>query len=329
MKALRFEKTGSLDELKIQGIPRPEPVPGTVLVEVKAAALNPSDVKNVLGRMHQTTVPRTPGRDFAGTIATGTEAYPVGTEVFGSGGALGFTCDGSHAEFVEVPVEAVQRKPSVLTFEQAATVGIPYLTAWRAVVDAASLKPGETILITGTTGAVGDAAARIAKRICKATVIGTSRRHTDAVRLKLLDYIDSLADISGGPISLSEQVHTETSGQGVEVVLDVVGGPLFEPSLRCLASGGRQVAISSSQDPKVTFSLVDFYHNESHLIGVDTTQLSFQDAGRILGELLPYFESGAFAPRDDLVPVGFDEVLNAYQKLAEDRASGKYVFVPR
>ena len=329
MKALRFEKTGSLDELKIQETPRPEPVPGTVLVEVKAAALNPSDVKNVLGRMHQTTVPRTPGRDFAGTIATGTEAYPVGTEVFGTGGALGFTCDGSHAEFVEVPVEAVRRKPSVLTFEQAATVGIPYLTAWRAVVDAASLKPGETILITGTTGAVGDAAARIAKRICKATVIGTSRRHTDTVRLKLLDYIDALVDISSGPISLSEQVRAETSGQGVEVVLDVVGGALFEASLRCLASGGRQVAISSSPDPTVTFSLVDFYHNESHLIGVDSTQLSFQDAGRILGELLPYFESGAFAPSEDLVPVGFDGVLNAYRKLAEDRAKGKYVFLPR
>jgi NADPH:quinone reductase len=329
MKALRFEKTGSLDELKIQETPRPEPVAGTVLVEVKAAALNPSDVKNVLGRMHQTTVPRTPGRDFAGTIAAGTETYPVGTEVFGSGGALGFTCDGSHAEFVEVPVEAVRRKPSVLTFEQAATVGIPYLTAWRAVVDAASLKPGETILITGTTGAVGDAAARIAKRICKATVIGTSRRHTDTVRLKLLDYIDALVDISSGPISLSEQVRAETSGQGVEVVLDVVGGALFEASLRCLASGGRQVAISSSPDPSVSFSLVDFYHNESHLIGVDSTQLSFQDAGRILGELLPYFESGAFAPSEDLVPVGFDGVLNAYRKLAEDRAKGKYVFLPR
>jgi NADPH:quinone reductase-like Zn-dependent oxidoreductase len=329
MKALRFEKTGSLNELKIEEVPRPEPVPGTVLVEVKAAALNPSDVKNVLGRMHQTTVPRTPGRDFAGTVAAGTEAYPVGTEVFGSGGTLGFTCDGSHAEFVEVPVEAVQRKPRGLTFEQAAAVGIPYLTAWRAVVDVASLQPGETILITGTTGAVGDAAARIAKRVCKATVIGTSRRHTDAVRLKLQDYIDYLADISGGPISLSEQVRAETSGRGVEVVLDVVGGALFEPSLRCLTSGGRQIAISSSRDPKVTFSLVDFYHNESHLIGVDTTQLSFQDAGRILKQLLPYFESGAFAPPEDLVPVGFDGVLDAYEKLSEDRASGKYVFVPR
>src|SRR6201995_343038 len=245
MQALRFAKTGSLDELKIQGVPRPVPGPGSILVAVKAAGLNPSDAKNVLGRMHQTKVPRTPGRDFAGIVVEGTEAYPVGAEVFGSGGDLGFASDGSHAEYVKVPVEAVQPKPHALTFEQAAIVGIPYLTAWRAVIDVASLKEGETILITGTTGAVGDAAARIAKRVCKATVIGTSRRHTDAVRLRLLDYIDTLADLSAGPVSLPEQIRAETGGQGVNVVFGVVGGSLFAPCLQCLASGGRQVAIAS------------------------------------------------------------------------------------
>jgi NADPH:quinone reductase len=326
---LRFEKTGSLDELKIVEVPRPEPSSGNVLVEVKAAALNPSDAKNVLGRMHQTIVPRTPGRDFAGIIAVGTKTYPTGTEVFGTGGTLGFTCDGSHAEFVEVPVEAIQPKPQALSFEQAATVGIPYLTAWRAVVEVAFLKEGEAILITGTTGAVGDAAARIAKRICKATVIGTVRRHTDSVRLKLLDYIDGMADLSSGAGSLCEQVRAATGHRGVDVVFDAVGGSLFEPSLRCLAPGGRQVAISSSPDPKVTFNLVDFYHNESHLIGLDSIQLSFRDTGRILRELLPYFESGYFAPQRDLVPVGFDGVLSAYRKLSEGDSGGKYVFVPR
>ena len=289
MKALRFEKTGSLDELKIQEIPRPEPAPGNVLVEVKAAALNPSDAKNVLGKMHQTTLPRTPGRDFAGVIALGRETHPIGMQVFGSGGTLGFARDGSHAEYVEVPAEAVQPKPCALIFEQAATVGIPYLTAWHAIMEVASLKEGESVLITGTTGAVGDAAARIAKRICKAKVIGTARRHTDAVRLKLLGYIDGLADLSVGSISLPEQIRGDTGGRGVNVVFDVVGGPLFEPCLQCLAFRGRQVAIASSPDPKVTFNLVDFYHNESHLIGVDSLQLSFEDSGRILRDLIALF----------------------------------------
>ena len=274
-------------------------------------------------------LPRIPGRDFAGIIAVGTEAWPVGTEVFGSGGSLGFVRDGSHAEFLEVPVEAVQPKPSALTFEQAATVGIPYITAWHAVMEVASLKAGESILITGTTGAVGDAAARIAKRIGGATVLGTARRHTDAVRLKLMDYIDALADLSGGPIFLAEQIREQTAGRGVNVVFDVVGGPLFEACLKCLAFGGRQISIASSADPKVSFNLVDFYHNESHLIGVDSIQLSFEQAGRILSNLSPHFESGELGPQGDPVPIGFDSVLNAYRELAEGVAKSKYVFVPR
>jgi NADPH:quinone reductase len=329
VKALRFEKTGSLDELKIQEVQRPVPGPGSLLVAVKAAGLNPSDAKNVLGRMHQTKVPRIPGRDFAGTIEVGSEGYPAGMEVFGSGGALGFARDGTHAEYVEVPIEAVQPKPRALTFEQAATIGVPYLTAWHAVLEVASLKEGETILITGTTGAVGDAAARIAKRVSGATVIGTARRHTDAVRLKISNYIDGLVDLSAGSISIAEQIRAETGGQGVNVVFDVVGGPLFEACLRCLAFRGRQVAIASGKDPKVTFNLVDFYHNESRLIGMDSIQLSFEDSGRILKNLLPYLESGDFGPQSDPVPVGFDAVLSVYRELAEDLAKAKYVFVPR
>ena len=273
MKALRFNRTGSLDELKIQEVPRPEPGPGSVLVQVKAAAVNPSDAKNVLGKMEETRTPRIPGRDFAGVIAVGTEAYPEGAEIFGAGGSLGFTRDGSHAEFIEVPVEAVKPKPKVLTFEQAASVGIPYLTAWRAVVEAASLQPGEIILITGATGAVGDAAARIAKRFCKANVIGGVRRHMDAVRLRLADYVDDFVDLGSG--TLAEQVRAKTGGRGVDAVLDVAGGALFEPCLKSLAYRGRHVAIASNPERKVTFDLIDFYHNESSLTGVDSIKISF------------------------------------------------------
>src|SRR5580692_5516968 len=93
MRALRFEKTGSLDLLRVQDVPKPVPGPGEILVQIKAAAINPSDIKNVLGNMHETTLPRTPGRDFAGIVVQG----PVGLaakSVFGSGGNLGFGRDG-------------------------------------------------------------------------------------------------------------------------------------------------------------------------------------------------------------------------------------------
>jgi NADPH2:quinone reductase len=326
MKALRFDRTGSLEHLKIQEVPKPEPGPGSVLVRVKAAALNPSDAKNVLGRMTETTVPRIPGRDFAGVVALGAPEYPEGTEIFGTGGNLGFSRDGSHAEFIEVPVAALKPKPKSLTFEQAATVGIPYLTAWRAVVEAVALRPDETILITGTTGAVGDAAARIAKRVCKAKVIGAVRKHLDIVRLRLTDYVDDWVDLGSG--LLAEQVRSKTGERGVDAVLDVVGGALFEPCLKSLALRGRHVAIASQPERKVTFDLVDFYHNESSLRGVDSIKIPFSEVDRILRLLLPYFESGDFAPPKELVPVGFDGALNAYRELLEGRAAGKYVFVP-
>src|SRR5262249_21617445 len=195
-----------------------------------------SDAKKVLGKMKESTVPRIPGRDFAGIVAVGTPEYPEGTEIFGTGGSLGFNRDGSHAEFIEVPLAAVKPKPTSLTFEQAATVGIPYLTAWRAVVEAASLRPGGTILITGTTGAVGDAAARIAKRVCKGKVIGAVRKHLDIVRLRLTGYVDDWVDLGSG--FLAEQVRSKTGERGVDAVLDVVGGPLFEPCLKSLALRG-------------------------------------------------------------------------------------------
>src|ERR1700745_4086085 len=134
MRALKFDRTGSLDDLHIEEVPIPIPAAGDVLVEVKAAAINPSDIKNVQGKMHETTVPRIPGRDFAGVVVNGPDEL-LGRSVFGSGGNLGFGRDGSHAEYVAVPV--VLPLPKNLSFEQAAGIGVAYVTAWAAMVNAA------------------------------------------------------------------------------------------------------------------------------------------------------------------------------------------------
>jgi NADPH:quinone reductase len=114
---LRFHKVGSLDELKVEELPRPIPAAGEVLIQVKAAAINPSDVKNVQGKMHETSLPRIPGRDFAGIVVEGPGDLS-GQLVFGSGGNLGFGRDGNHAEFVAVPASAVLPLPKNLSFEQ-------------------------------------------------------------------------------------------------------------------------------------------------------------------------------------------------------------------
>ena len=176
MRVLRFTKTGSLDELVARDAPMPEAGEGEVLIQVKAAAVNPSDTKNVLGRVHETTTPRTPGRDFAGVVVEG-PAELVGQSVFGTGGNLGFGRDGSHAEFVAVPREAALPVPKGLSFEQAAAVGLAYTTAWVALVKGARLEAGETALILETTGAVGSAAAHIARRL-GARVLGTAQEQS-------------------------------------------------------------------------------------------------------------------------------------------------------
>jgi len=140
MRALKFYQTGSLDDLRVEEVTVPIPAEGEVLVEVKAAAINPSDIKNVQGKMHETTVPRIPGRDFAGMIVKGPDER-LGQSVFGSGGNLGFGRDGSHAQYLAVPATAVLPLPRNLGFEQAAGIGVAYITAWGALVNAAQLYP--------------------------------------------------------------------------------------------------------------------------------------------------------------------------------------------
>ena len=275
-------------------MPTPKPGPGEVLVQVKAAAINPSDIKNVLGFMHITT-PAAARRDaiLRGWSRRGSSAL-VGKSVFGSGGNLGLGRDGSHAEFVTVPEAAVLPMPKGFTFEQAAAVGVAYMTAWAAIVKAARLQKGETALILGTTGAVGSAAARIARRQ-GARVLGVVRKKADLAAASASKLpVDVWLDLESA--ELSKSVREATAGKGADVILDVVGGPMFEKCLAALAWRGRQVAISSSPEPRVSLNLVDFYHNESRLFGADSLKISFQEAGEILRALTPGFESGEFPP---------------------------------
>ena len=321
MRALRFEQMGSLSGLKVATVDLPVPGPGEVLVKVEAAAINPSDVKNVLGKMKQTTLPRTPGRDFAGRVEKGPPDL-VGRFVFGTGGDLGFLRDGPHAEYLTVPVEAAALRPDRLDAAQAAAMGLAYMTAWAALIDAAKLRAGETVLITGVTGAVGSAAARIA-RFHGAKVLGAIRQRAEQQGNPDLP-VDVYVHLADGP--LHELAAAATAGHGADVVLDVVGGPLFEPCLKCLAHRGRQIAIASTGDGKATFDLVDFYHREGRLFGVDTLKLGFAESGAVLRCLLPGIEAGVFQP-PQLETIALDQAVAAYQAINAGVARKKQVIV--
>ena len=312
MKALRFAEFGPPSVLRIEDVAIPEPGEGEALVHVKAAAINPSDIGNVGGRFKNTTLSQTPGRDFAGVVVKGTRH---GEEVWGSFPKLGIVRDGSHAEYVVVPAETLSLKPKSLSMAQAAPIGVPYITAWASLVSTAQIQAGETILIVGAGGAVGQAATQIANwkqaRVIGADVASDPIPGTESV-------------VNTETEDLRERVLELTAGRGVDAVFDTVGGPLFEPALRSLRSGGRQVAISSRGEPRVSFNLIDFYHNFSRLLGVDSYGLTLQQIAEITNELRPGFETGALKPPlIEIVP--FEKAVEAYSRMAAGQTKSKQV----
>lgn len=319
MKALKFNQTGALDYLKIQEVADPIPQPGEVLVKVYAAAINPSDVKNVLGKFAGVTLPRTPGRDFAGIVLS--DSKWKGKSVFGCGGTFGFTKDGTHAELVAVPENALVEMPNNLSFTEATAMGLSYLTAWQSIVIAGQLKSNETILITGASGAVGSAATKIAHHM-GANVIGTHKFSKEVPKA----IVDNMQWIALDQEKLPEAVMKLTQGRGVDLVFDVVGGSLFESCLDCLALNGRQVAISSVGEPRVSFNLIDFYHKQARLIGVDTFKLSFQECANILKAVVPGIEKGVFTP-PQIEEVALKDSLQAYADINSGKAKQKKVIV--
>ena len=313
MKSLRFTEFGPPSVLRIEEVAIPEPGGGEALVQVKAAAINPSDYKNVSGYFKDTTLPRTPGRDFAGIVVKG--QHHEGEEVWGSPPKLGIVGDGSHAEYVVVPVETLSLKPKSLSMAQAAAIGVPYITAWASLMNAAQIQPGETILIVGAAGAVGQAATQIANWK-QARVIGA------AIASDPIPGVESVVNTKTE--DLRERVLELTAGRGVDAVFDTVGGPMFEPALRSLRFGGRQVAITSTGDPRVSFNLIDFYHNLSRLLGVDSNGLTLRQVAEITDGLRPGFDTGALRPPPiEIVP--FENAVDAYSRVAAGQAKAKQV----
>src|ERR1700735_709368 len=325
MQALRFHEFGSFENLKVEPIPDPEPKPGEVVVSVRAASLSPSDAKNVLGRMEGTTLPRTPGRDFAGVVTNG-PSNVIGEEVWGTGGDIGFTRDGAQAELLVVPVGGVRPKPKNLSFEEAAVVGVNFVTAWIGLVEIARFQSGETVLASGAAGGVGSAVTQIAKWRGGRT-IGVDRAPISAEIQKQFGIDHSLvSDPNDNYKSMIDGALRFTEGKGVNVVFDFVGGPLFERCLKTLGQLGRQANITSAGDRRVCFDLLDFYHRRLSLFGVDSRAYDTEASRAILERLTPGFESAALKPIAIAKRFTLNEAVQAYTQVNEGALQGKAVF---
>jgi NADPH:quinone reductase-like Zn-dependent oxidoreductase len=317
VRALRFQQFGGPEVLEVADLPRPVAAPGEVVVAIRAASINPSDVKNVEGKMEGTTLPRTPGRDFAGVVVEG-PADMLGTDVWGAGGDIGFTRDGSHAEYIAVPVDGVAKKPERLSYLEAAACGVNFVTAWAGVATAAHLEAGETILVTGSAGGVGSSVIQLA-RWMGARSIGVDR----AIDEDAPAYLRPDVALASGDDILAA-VRRETGGRGVDVVYDTVGAPLIETNLGALAHAGRYVIISSAGDRRASFDILDFYHKRLTLIGVDTRALDTRACAVSLNRMRPGFEAGALQAPAIGGSVDIARAEDAYF-VVSDGAKGKVV----
>jgi NADPH:quinone reductase-like Zn-dependent oxidoreductase len=178
-KAVQFDSYGGVDVLEVRDVPRPVPEAGEVLVEVKAAGINPSEAvirSGALADQFPATFPSGQGSDLAGVVAElgpGVDDFAVGDEV------IGFSMRrSSHAEHVTVPADQLTAKPSAVSWEVAGSLFVAGATAYAAV-RSVRLTPGETVAIAGATGGVGSIAVQLARR-AGATVLGIAGPSNDA-----------------------------------------------------------------------------------------------------------------------------------------------------
>jgi NADPH:quinone reductase len=324
MQAIQIERFGDPSELRPTQVPKPDPAEGEVLVEVHAAAVNRSDVLNVRGSFAFTTLPRIPGRDFAGVVVEGPREL-VGKEVWGTGGGeLGFVRHGSHARYLAVSKDAVAPKSDTLSLEEAGASGLAYVTASSALVRLGGVSAGETILVTGAAGGVGSAAAMIA-RWKGARVIGAIKDESERARAERAG-AQVIVDTSQEEVTGA--VKAATDDRGAALVLDAVGGSLFEPALNCLGEKGRMIVITTTSDEQhVSFNLFDFYRKGLRLFGLMTSFLDSEGSAAVLRDLGPGFDEGALrAPAiDERYPL--EQAGTAYTRVESGEAAGRVLLV--
>src|SRR5580692_9627819 len=181
MRAVRFHEFGSPSVLVVEEIDRPEPKSGEVLIKVHDAGVNPIDWKLRAGSMQQympVTLPRTPGLDVSGTVASvGADVsdFNVGDKVFGRGAE-------TYAEYAVAPVATLAHIPEGVSFEQAATLHVGGVTAWLGLFDSAHLEAGQRVLVQGGAGGVGAIAVQLAHSKGAYVIATTSTANVDFVR---------------------------------------------------------------------------------------------------------------------------------------------------
>jgi NADPH2:quinone reductase len=299
----------ALDPLVVDVV-MPTPQAGEAVVEVHAAAVNPSDVKAALGMMPHARWPRTPGRDFAGRVIAGPAEW-IGVDVWGTGGDLGVTRDGTHSRYLVLPADALSRKPDSVSIAAAATVGVPFITANEGLRRANLRGADQTVVVFGANGKVGQAAIQLATR-AGAKVVGVERdaRQYDGHSTGIVPLID------GAATNLAALILEATDGRGADIAYNTVGSPYFAAALDSLAIGGTQVLISTIER-SVPFDILAFYRRNLQMLGVDSLKLTVTECAKVLNALLPWFNDGSLKAFDvdDATLIPLDAAGDAYRRV--------------
>lgn len=307
--ALRVsQKAAQLDELRLEAAPQPQPLakPGFAVVRVCAAAVNPSDVKATLGIMPQAVWPRTPGRDFAGVVVDGPGDW-IGREVYGSGGDVGITRDGSHARFLVLPVEALRDKPRGISMDEAGAVGVPFVTAYEGFRRSGMPRAGQTVLVLGANGKVGQAAVQLAAQ-GGARVIAVQRRAGpfEGFACAPVDVIDAREG------EVAARVRELTGGRGVDIAYNTVGSAYFDAANKSMAKGATQIFIST-HDRAVPFDIFAFYRGMHTYVGIDSLAMDCIASTAQLDAMREGFERGTLKPFPIARAYRLDEAIDAYR----------------
>jgi len=306
-KAVQFDSYGGIDVLEVRDVPRPTAGAGEVLVEVKAAGINPGEAMIRQGFLHDrwpATFPSGQGSDFAGVVAeTGAD---VGTVAEGEQ-VIGFSDQrASQAEFVVVPAEQLTQKPENVTWEAAGALFVSGTTAYAAV-RAVALNPGDTVAVAGAAGGVGTIAVQLAKR-AGATVLGIAGPSNDdwltAHGVVPVNYGDGLAD----------RLRDAAPNGQIDAFLDFFGGGYVELAVTELGI-----------DPQRVDTIIDFPAIER--FGVKFEGNADAADAKVLAELADLIAAGELElPVAQVYPL--DQVKDAFRRLEQRHTRGKIVLRP-
>lgn len=325
MRAVVIDRPGGPEVLELRDVADPQPAAHELLVRVHASALNRADLLQRRGfyPAPEGAHPDVPGLEYAGVVASigaAVQGWAPGERV------MGLVAGGGYAEYVTVPADQALRVPAALTLEQAAAVPEAYLTAHDALFTQAHAQPGEWTLVHAVASGVGVATMQLAHAF-GLKLIGTSRSAWKLERLRALG-LEYEIDATRGDVA--EAVRNVTRGAGVDVVIDLVGGPYLRANVAVLRPRGRLVIVGLVAGRSAELDMGAVLSKRLHVIGTAMRSRSPAEKAEVARffteHALRLFETGALAPViDEVVPL--TRVAAAHARMEENANVGKIVLV--